>query len=120
MQDDEQLVMRLERELLDPAVRSDRARLHALLADDFQEVGARGWAFGKPEVLARLPGEDGVAFRASGMQAHTLAPGVILVTYAAERSHEGQTAHSLRSSVWVEREHDWQMRYHQGTVSAVE
>ena len=118
MESIEELVMRLELELLEPAVRADRARLDSLLAHDFLEVGSRGWSFGKPEVLARLPEESGIAFRASAMEAHTLAPGVILVTYSAERTHEGVTARSLRSSVWVQRERGWQMRYHQGTAAA--
>ena len=118
MESNEELVMHLERELLDPAVRADRARLDALLTDDFHEVGSRGWSFGKPDVLARLPEESGIAFRASAMKAHTLAPGVILVTYSAERAHEGVTTRSLRSSVWVQSKGGWQMRYHQGTAAA--
>ena len=117
MESDEELVMRLERELLEPTTRADRSRLDALLADDFHEVGARGTSFGKPEVLARLPEETGMAFQASAMQAHKLAAGVILVTYTAERAHEELTARSLRSSVWVKDRGRWQMRYHQGTVA---
>jgi len=52
------------------------------------------------------------------MKAHTLAAGVILVTYTAERTHEGVTARSLRCSVWVDNAGGWQMRYHQGTAAA--
>ena len=118
MESNEELVMRLERELLKPAVRADHARLDSLLTHDFREVGARGWSFGKPEVLARLPEENDIAFRASAMEAHTLAPGVILVTYSAERTHQGLTARSFRSSVWVKSTGGWQMRYHQGTAAA--
>jgi hypothetical protein len=118
MESVEAIVMQLERELLDPAVRSNGHRLAFLLADDFLEVGASGLSFGKPEVLARLPGESGIAFQASSMQAHLLAPGVVLVTYAAQRTHGGRTTHSLRSSVWVKNTSGWQMRYHQGTAAA--
>ncbi|MFQ1625766.1 DUF4440 domain-containing protein [Lysobacter zhanggongensis] len=110
--------MKLEYELLEPAVRSDVRRLDALIADDFVEVGAAGRPFGKAEVVDRLPGETGVAFRARAMQAHALAPSVVLVTYAAERSHQGHTTCSLRSSVWVKNAGGWQMRYHQGTTAA--
>ena len=118
MESNEELVMRLERELLEPAVRADRAQLDSLLTNDFHEVGSRGWSFGKPDVLARLPEESGIAFRASDMLAHTLAPDVILVTYTAERTHQGLTARSFRSSVWVKTNGGWQMRYHQGTAAA--
>ncbi|MDH5821981.1 nuclear transport factor 2 family protein [Luteimonas sp. RD2P54] len=113
----EATVMQLEQALLDPAVRGDAGRLDALIADDFLEVGATGRAFGKAEVVNRLPGETGVVFRARAMQAHVLAADVVLVTYAAERTHQGGTALSLRSSVWVKNAGGWQMRYHQGTAA---
>ena len=113
----ESIVMQFERDLLDPAVRSDRERLDLLIAEDFLEVGATGSSFGKANVLARLPSESGVAFTASGMTAATLANNVILITYVATRSHAGHTLHSKRSSIWVHSEVGWQMRYHQGTNS---
>ena len=109
--------MQLERDLLDPAVRNDRQRLDQLISDDFVEVGAAGNSFGKADVLARLPGESGVAFTASEMNAQMLSRDVALVTYTATRSHAGQTVQSKRSSVWVLSAAGWQMRYHQGTNS---
>ena len=114
----EATIMQLELDLLDPAVRADSVRLDALIADDFLEVGASGLSFGKAVVLARLPDENGVSFSASAMQAYILAPTVVLVTYAAERSQQGHTNRSLRSSVWVKSPGGWQMRYHQGTTAA--
>lgn len=115
MESIEAIAIRLERELLDPAVRADSRRLDALIADDFAEVGASDRIFGKPEVLARLPVEHGVAFTVEDMAARTLAPGVVLVTYTAVRSHDGHHARSHRSSIWVRNAGGWQMRYHQGT-----
>jgi Uncharacterized protein conserved in bacteria len=111
----QQLVIKLERELLDPAIRADSNRLSHLIADDFWEVGATGRSFGKADVLARLPHETGIDFLATAMEAHVLAPNVVLVTYTAERTHEGRATCSLRSSVWVSNGSVWQMRYHQGT-----
>ena len=110
-------VMQLELELLDPGVRSDAVRLDTLIADDFLEVGASGLSFGKAAVLARLPEERGVVFLASAMQAYTLAPNVVLVTYTVERSQQGHTIRSHRSSVWLNNPCGWQVRYHQGTTA---
>ena len=118
MESDEALVMHLERELLEPATRANAARVRELLADDFLEVGASGHSFGKSEVLSWLPSESGKSFSVTSMQAATLSEGVILITYAAEKSHQGQITCSLRSSVWVKGIGGWQMRYHQGTVVA--
>ncbi len=111
-------LLQLERDLLDPAVRADAARLDALVADDFLEVGASGRSFGKPEVMTRLPVEQDVAFMAEAMQAHALADDVVLVTYTAERRSGGETVRSLRSSIWIRTARGWQMRYHQGTPTA--
>lgn len=111
----EATVMKLERELLEPAVRADATRLDALLAAEFLEVGAGGRSFGKAEVLSRLPDEQGVSFSVGTTQAHALAADVALVTYSVKRSHLGQVAYSLRSSVWIKSADGWQMRYHQGT-----
>lgn len=111
----EATVMALELELLDPQVRADAGRLDALLCEDFWEVGASGRAFGKDEVLERLPQEQGIGFETSDMQAHVLAPDVVLVTYRASRSDANGRIESLRSSLWVRDAHGWRMRYHQGT-----
>ncbi|WP_440223633.1 DUF4440 domain-containing protein [Dokdonella sp. MW10] len=111
-------LLQLERDLLDPVVRADAARLDALVADDFLEVGASGRSFGKDEVMTRLPVEQDVAFTAEAMQAHVLAEGVVLVTYVAERRSGGETVRSLRSSIWIRTARGWQMRYHQGTPTA--
>jgi hypothetical protein len=118
MESDEAIVMRLEQELLEPATRVDVARVNALLAEDFCEVGASGLVFGKSEVLSWLPSEFGKSFSVSSMQVATLSEGVMLVTYRAEKVHGGETTRSLRSSVWVKNQRGWQMRYHQGSAAA--
>jgi hypothetical protein len=93
-------LMALERSLLQPAVRASAAELDALLADEFREVGASGRAFGKDEVLARLPEESGVAFTVAGMSVQLLGTDHALVTYRAIRSGDGVDHPSLRSSLW--------------------
>ncbi len=87
----ESIVMSLEAELLQPETRINTQRLDALLARDFLEVGAAGRSFGKSDVLARLPREDGVTFVATEMQAQAIAATVVLVTYRAARMDLGCT-----------------------------
>jgi hypothetical protein len=113
----EDVVMDLEAELLAPGARASGERLAALIAEDFLEVGAAGQSFGKAEVLARLPYESGVTFTTGSMRAHALASTVVLVTYSVQRTHEGHSASSKRSSLWVKGSDGWQMRYHQGTYT---
>jgi len=106
----------LERALLDPAVRADAARLDALIAEDFMEIGASGAVFGKSNVMMRLPGESGVVFEVGRMRAHRVSDDVFRLVYAAARRAGGDMRRSLRSSWW---RHDadgqWRMVFHQGT-----
>lgn len=106
---------KLELELLEQCVRADASRLDQLIADDFREVAGTGRTFGKNEALARLPHESGVGFSTSNMRSRLLAPNVCLVTYRAQRTHQGVTVESERSSIWIESD-GWRMIHHQGTV----
>lgn len=110
------LVEKLELELLEQCVREDAPRLDQLIADDFREVAGTGRAFAKDEVLARLPHESGVGFSTSHMRSRLLAPTVCLVTYRAQRTHEGVMVESERSSIWIKSD-GWRMIHHQGTVT---
>lgn len=105
-----------ERELLRPATRADQARVAALIADDFMEIGARGAVFGKTEVLGSLPVEQGIAFEAGPMRVVFMTADVARLHYLATRLVGGAHARSLRTSLW-RREADgrWRMAFHQGT-----
>ncbi|MEF3081145.1 DUF4440 domain-containing protein [Luteimonas sp. SMYT11W] len=106
----------LERALLDPAVRADRARLDGLIAEDFLEIGASGAVFGKADVLARLPGEIGVAYEALSMRVQRIGADVARVLYTVRREADGEARHSLRSSWWrLDADGCWRMVFHQGT-----
>ena len=117
MADQRKLLEELELALLDPAKRSDALVLDRLIADDFVEIAASGRSFGKDEVLARLPGESGVSFRAKHLVANLLSPTVGLVTYSATRTADGAIAQSRRCSIWRLDQDQWRMVYHQGTVA---
>jgi ribonuclease HI len=105
-------VLDMELQLLDPAVRTDRAVLEQLLHPDFAEFGASGRVWDR-EAMMRALGEEAPVSRTevSDLAAAHLADDVILVTYrttTAERS-------ALRSSTWVQARGRWQVRFHQGT-----
>jgi hypothetical protein len=102
--------------LLNPSGRADAALLDRLISPAFVEVASTGRSFGKDEVLARLPSEQGVSFRAGPMTVSLLSPTVALVTYTVARTAEGAEVHSRRCSVWQLDGEQWQVVYHQGTV----
>lgn len=107
----------LEAALQSQAVRADRARLAALLADDFFEFGSSGNLWTRAATLADLPVEDFCQRSIRDFQARLLADDVALVTYRSQRHANGTlpASASLRSSLWKWRDGRWQMIFHQGT-----
>lgn len=109
-----------EETLLDPAARKDRAKVAALLADDFCEFGSSGRIWTRDEILDLLATEDYAPPTIEDFASCVLADGVVLVTYRAVRASaggEGATI-TLRTSIWMFRNSAWRVRFHQGTKSS--
>jgi hypothetical protein len=108
----------LEELLLQPDVRKS-GRVSELLADGFVEFGSSGRIFSKAQIVAALRAEEPTKFTAYDFSVSLLAPNVALVTYRAQR-HTEPTVYTLRSSIWQQQGQQWQMAFHQGTVSSSE
>jgi hypothetical protein len=104
----------LEELLLQPATRRDADRVGELLTDDFVEIGSRGSACTKREIIAALAKETPVRWSMEDFNARPIAEGVVLVTYRATRHGENAVT-SLRSSIWKREGERWRMAFHQGT-----
>ena len=113
-------LIRCERALLDPVVRSDRAQVQALLAEDFQEFGSSGRVWDRSTIVDLLAGEVYTPPTAEEMHCAHITGDVALVTYRAVRidSNSGTRTESLRSSLWMRKSGRWRMRFHQGTRAA--
>lgn len=112
----------LELELVRSETRRNLDRLRALLTDDFVEFGSSGRVFSREEVIAALRDESSFEMTISGFRAVVLSEAAVLVTYqaAVRRSDQPGESRSLRSSIWVEDEGRWRIRFHQGTRLAAE
>ena|ERR1035438_1457193 len=75
-----------EETLLDPAIRRDRARVAALLADDFVEFGASGKIWTREEILTLLATEEYHPPVIESFECVRIAPDVALATYPNFRS----------------------------------
>jgi hypothetical protein len=109
---DEALFRDLETRLLDPAVRASRDAVSKMLAEDFVEFASTGVIYDKAGILAALAAEAiaGAPQRVlRDLMVRELSPDAVLVTYRAGRS--------LRSSIWRRSGEDWQLLFHQGTLS---
>jgi ribonuclease HI len=111
---DEEAVARLERELLEPAVRSDSARVAELLHPDFEEIGRAGRLWGRDEIVQALADEDTSAVELDVLATAVVADGAILLT---ARTSDGRGG-ALRSSLWLRVGGRWRLRFHQSTPEA--
>lgn len=106
-------VVELEHALLTASVRRSRAQLEALLDPEFREVGASGRLWTREEIIAELvDGDGGGPIEAVQVEAHEVAPDVVLVTFVTDRG--GRAAR--RSSLWRFVGGRWRILHHQGTL----
>lgn len=112
---------RLEESLLSPEFRRSRARLDALLADDFLEYGASGRIYDKSALLAMTDKTYDGQLSLHAFSATALAPSVALVRYRSLlRRADGRESHALRCSIWSLTEEGWKLVFHQGTPTVPE
>jgi hypothetical protein len=109
----------LEEQLLQPEVRASTERVAALLADDFVEFGSSGQVFDKSQIMEVLKKETPARRSLSQFESTMLSDNIALVTYRASRVSKpgASTVHTLRSSIWRLSNGQWQMVFHQGTIT---
>ena len=109
----------LEVELHRLDTRQNSERLDQLLHPDFVEFARNGHRYSRSEVLAEFsgPGAALEPVRVDRLELAEITRGTVLVTYSSARETAAGRLHrhTLRSSVWVEAETGWRMRFHQGT-----
>jgi hypothetical protein len=75
-----------EQAVLDPALRRDRSRVSALLAEDFLEFGSSGRVWTREQILELLETEDYQPPVMEDFKCAFIADGVALVTYRTVRT----------------------------------
>jgi ribonuclease HI len=111
---DTEVVSRLERELLEPGVRSDASRVAAILHPDFEEIGLSGRLWGRDAIVQALAAEEPQSVDLEVLGTESLTPETILLT---ARTTDARGS-ALRSSLWVRVNGRWRIRFHQGTPEA--
>lgn len=109
---DEEVVVALERELLDPRVRVDG--LEQLLHPHWREVGRSGRLWNRAEMIERLGREPGERVGLEVIEVSRIDAATVLLLWRSG----SQSVPALRSSVWVLGPSGWRQRFHQGTAEA--
>ena len=92
-----------------------RAEIERLVTGDFWEVGASGAVYTREHVLDVLPGsadEMDSSWRVDDLKCRELADGAIAVTYIL---HQPDRV-TRRLTIWCQRDGQWRVAYHQGTI----
>jgi hypothetical protein len=106
-------VLQLERELQTADCRGDRARVSALLAEDFLEIGASGRVWDRTAALELLGAEsaDDAVIEVHDLTGRVIGEGFIMVRWDSDRG--GRRAR--RTSWWRRDRAGWRLVHHQGT-----
>jgi hypothetical protein len=78
----------LEANLLIDSVRKDRARVSALLAEEFREFGRSGKVYSRAEILDFLQSEEEIRVAMRDFACELTGEGVALVTYLSEQDEQ--------------------------------
>ncbi len=112
-----ELIKALELELLQPEVRKSKKRLNELIVDNFLEIGSSGRNYNKEDILNELPSQSEIKFSMKDFNAIEISVDTILATYQVEKIilESNEKTKSARSSIWQNKNGNWQMIFHQGT-----
>lgn len=105
----------LEEGLWIPDKRFDRQWMGRILHPDFAEVGTSGQTYTRNEVLDTPRTRLDVRLPHEGYSLELIDEDVALVRYISQDIHDGVERHAHRSSIWINTNEGWQLRFHQGT-----
>jgi len=111
-------IWELELRLQSAEVRTNLNELDGLLHDSYIEIGISGKRYSKNDILERLPIEKPIGtIRSTAFAMDEIAQGILLLTYQSVRVRSNGDIDSLanRTSLWVNTDNGWQLRFHQGT-----
>jgi hypothetical protein len=106
----------LEEGLWRVETRSDRAFLEHALADDFTDFCRFGNVYDRSHLIEAPESDVEVEFPFEDFSVEMLAPTVALVTYVNTVENEGARQRARRSSIWVDENGAWRLRFVQATT----
>ena len=109
----------LEESLLQHWTRQNQTLVESLLTEDFREFGSSGRSYSRQQILKALAAESPQSITAHDYKLTMLSPEAALLTYTSiQQPPDGSPMKALRSSIWVHRDGNWRMLFHQGTPTA--
>ena len=106
----------LEKQLLNSATERDAAFVTSILSPDFQEFGTSGLVYVRADIIRALADEPPTTVSTEDFDVRVISADAALLTYKSTKTVDGAASvKALRSSLWVRRDGEWRMLFHQGT-----
>jgi len=106
----------LEESLWREEVRSEPGFLDGLLNEEFTDFCRFGHVYDRTDLIGAPSSDVEVEFPFEDFDVDLLAPTVALVTYVNTVIKDGTRQRARRSSIWVNEEDSWQLRFVQATT----
>ena len=115
---DNNLILDLEKKLMDHDVRSNADKIKELLEKDFIEFGSTGkvYKYTEGDVFDNSDNKN-ISYEILSYAFRQLAPDVVLMIYKVKKTDliMKKEELTLRSSIWRKKSEDVKMVFHQGT-----
>lgn len=95
--------------------RNDPEWMDRMLHPEFTEVGMSGSTHTRDETVAPPEAVIEVSLPHEGYRMDLIDEDVALVRYVSHDSYAGVERHAQRTSVWINTNDGWRLRFHQGT-----
>lgn len=95
--------------------RNDPEWMDRMLHPEFTEVGMSGSTHTRNETVAPPEAVIEVSLPHEGYRMDLIDEDVALVRYVSHDSYAGVERHAQRTSVWINTNDGWRLRFHQGT-----
>ena len=95
--------------------RCDREWMDRMLHPDFGEVGMSGRTYTREEILDMPPADLGVRLPHQDYRLELVDEDVALARYVSHDTVDGVERGARRTSIWVNTNEGWRLRFHQGT-----
>jgi hypothetical protein len=95
-------------------------KLKSMIADDFIEYGKNGHVYDQKDIFEWLDSNPKRKIKAFNFNLKFLGDNIALLTYISEELDNNNHALQVnRTSIWINRNNQWQMTFHQGTIKNV-
>ncbi|MEE8375443.1 MAG: DUF4440 domain-containing protein [Acidimicrobiia bacterium] len=106
----------LEEGLWREETRSDSGLLDGILDKDFTDFCRFGHVYDRDHLIDSEDSDVTVEFPFDNFEVELLAPTVALVTYENTVTNDGSRQRARRSSIWVNVDESWKLRFVQATT----